>query len=107
MNKRTNLLAAALGALVSIATAVAPAYAAPSVDPHHSAPNTPGDLDNFDVIGAQGIHSNSVVSFRQVVRGVAGGTVPTSHPGQPLDGAEVLGYVFPTTLKSTGAGDKP
>ena len=36
------------------------------------------------------------------VQGVAGRTVPKAH-GQ-LDGAPVLGYVFPTTLKATDVG---
>jgi hypothetical protein len=40
--------------------------------------------------------------FEQRVRGVAGGTVP-SAAGR-LDGAPVLGYVFPTTLEPTDVG---
>lgn len=40
--------------------------------------------------------------FEQQVRGTAGGTVPSAR-GQ-LDGAPVLGYVFPTTLQATDVG---
>jgi hypothetical protein len=40
--------------------------------------------------------------FEQTVAGKAGGTVPT--PAGQLDGAPVLGYVFPTTLAPTDVG---
>ena len=40
--------------------------------------------------------------FEQKVSGRAGGTVPAARGG--LDGAPVLGYVFPTTLASTDVG---
>lgn len=40
--------------------------------------------------------------FEQQVRGTAGATVPSAR-GQ-LDGAPVLGYVFPTTLQATDVG---
>lgn len=40
--------------------------------------------------------------FEQKVRGTAGGTKPKAIG--KLDGAPVLGYVFPTTLKSTDVG---
>lgn len=43
--------------------------------------------------------------FEQTVAGVAGQTVPTAA-GQ-LDGAPVLGYVFPTTLKPEDVGFNP
>ena len=40
--------------------------------------------------------------FEQKLSGKAGGTVPTAHGA--LDGAPVLGYVFPTTLSSIDVG---
>jgi len=40
--------------------------------------------------------------FEQTVKGTAGKTVPT--PKGSVDGAPVLGYVFPTTLKPEDAG---
>lgn len=43
--------------------------------------------------------------FEQKVEGAAGGTVP--HPRGELDGAPVVGYVFPTTLKSEDVGFSP
>lgn len=39
------------------------------------------------------------------VAGVAGNTVP--QPAGQLDGAPVLGYVFPTSLKPTDVGFRP
>ncbi|HYO80277.1 MAG TPA: hypothetical protein VES20_02665 [Bryobacteraceae bacterium] len=43
--------------------------------------------------------------FEQKVEGSAGGTLP--RPRGELDGAPVLGYVFPTTLKSEDVGFSP
>lgn len=43
--------------------------------------------------------------FEQDVRGTAGATAPT--PRGQLDGAPVLGYVFPTTLSPTDVGFAP
>lgn len=40
--------------------------------------------------------------FEQEVRGIAGATVPTANGA--LDGAPVLGHVFPTTLSPTDVG---
>ena len=40
--------------------------------------------------------------FEQTVKGTAGNTLPTPKGG--VDGAPVLGYVFPTTLKPEDAG---
>lgn len=40
--------------------------------------------------------------FEQTVQGIAGGTSPT--PAGQLDGAPVLGYVFPTTLSPRDVG---
>lgn len=46
-----------------------------------------------------------VLVFEQQVNGAMGGTLP-SQAGQ-LDGAPVLGYVFPTTLQSEDVGFNP
>lgn len=46
--------------------------------------------------------SLNMLVFEQTVRGKAGRTTPDAA-GQ-MDGAPVLGYVFPTTLKSTDVG---
>ena len=46
-----------------------------------------------------------VVVFEVQVEGTAGGTVPT--PRGELDGAPVLGYVFPTTLRPEQVGFAP
>jgi hypothetical protein len=43
------------------------------------------------------IEELDLLVFRQEVKGKAGGTVP--EPNGELDGAPVLGYVFPTTLQ--------
>jgi len=40
--------------------------------------------------------------FEQIVKGMAGKTLP--KPKGSVDGAPVLGYVFPTTLKPEDAG---
>jgi hypothetical protein len=48
------------------------------------------------------IKSLDALVFEQKVQGTAGGTKPKAIG--KLDGAPVLGYVFPTTLKSTDVG---
>jgi hypothetical protein len=48
------------------------------------------------------VESLDLLVFEQDVRGVAGATTPVAV-GQ-LDGAPVLGYVFPTTLKAEDVG---
>jgi hypothetical protein len=43
--------------------------------------------------------------FEATVKGAAGGTVPAARGG--LDGAPVLGYAYPTTLKAEDVGFSP
>jgi hypothetical protein len=59
---------------------------------------------DFDVTAASVTHlaDLDLLVFEQQVSGTAGGTTPKAR-GQ-LDGAPVLGYVFPTSLKSTDVG---
>lgn len=59
---------------------------------------------DFDVTRASVSHLTDLdlLVFEQQVAGTAGGTVPRRQ-GQ-LDGAPVLGYVFPTTLKPAAVG---
>jgi hypothetical protein len=59
---------------------------------------------DFDVTAASVSHlaDLDVLVFEQVVTGTAGKTTPAAR-GQ-LDGAPVLGYVFPTSLKATDVG---
>ncbi|MEP1034184.1 hypothetical protein [Ekhidna sp.] len=60
-----------------------------------------GDLK---ITKAQVVHDGSLehLVFSITVKGTAGKSVPT--PAGQLDGAPVLGYVFPTNLKSTDVG---
>jgi hypothetical protein len=55
--------------------------------------------DNLQITDAsvEYIEDLDLLVFQQEVKGKAGGTVP--EPNGQLDGAPVLGYVFPTTLK--------
>ena len=48
------------------------------------------------------IEDLDVLVFEQTVEGKAGNTVP--EPAGQMDGAPVLGYVFPTSLRSTDVG---
>ena len=59
---------------------------------------------DFDLQSASVTHLQDldVLIFEQRVTGTAGGTTP--KPAGQLDGAPVLGYVFPTTLTSTDVG---
>lgn len=59
---------------------------------------------DFDLTSASVTHLKDLdlLVFEQQVAGAAGGTTPA--PRGQLDGAPVLGYVFPTTLKSTDVG---
>jgi len=76
-----------------------------TADEMSSAPVTPVQ-DSADLqIRAAKIHymkDLDLLVFEQDVRGRAGKTIPESK-GQ-MDGAPVLGYVFPTTLKSQDVG---
>jgi hypothetical protein len=59
---------------------------------------------DFDLTAASVTHvvDLDLLVFEQQVAGTAGGTTPT--PKGTLDGAPVLGYVFPTSLPSTAVG---
>lgn len=59
---------------------------------------------DFDVTAATVTHvaDLDLLVFEQQVAGTAGKTVP--RPNGALDGAPVLGYVFPTNLPPTAAG---
>lgn len=65
----------------------------------------PPEVDsNFDLTLAEGIYNDDLeqIVMTITVAGDAGGTIPT--PAGQLDGAPVLGYVFPTTLSSNDVG---
>lgn len=59
---------------------------------------------DFDLTAASVTHlaDLDLLVFEQQVAGTAGGTTPKPHGA--LDGAPVLGYVFPTSLPSTAVG---
>ena len=59
---------------------------------------------DFDITAASVTYVGEMdlLVFEQQVAGSAGATTPTAH-GQ-LDGAPVLGHVFPTSLKPTDVG---
>jgi hypothetical protein len=59
---------------------------------------------DFDLTVASVTHvaDLDLLVFEQQVAGTAGGTTPTPHGA--LDGAPVLGYVFPTSLPSSAVG---
>lgn len=59
---------------------------------------------NFDLVTTKAIYNKDLEQIEMTieVKGVAGSTIPTAI-GQ-LDGAPVLGYVFPTTLNSNDVG---
>jgi len=65
--------------------------------------STPGD-DNFSIIKARVTHDEHLgqTIWEITVKGTAGATTPT--PVGQLNGAPVLGYVFPTSLKSSDVG---
>ncbi|MDN5210449.1 hypothetical protein QQ020_00270 [Fulvivirgaceae bacterium BMA12] len=64
----------------------------------------PYDNDDFAIQNVKVTHkSDFAVSIWEIeVKGTAGKTTP--KPNGQLDGAPVLGYVFPTSLKSTDVG---
>lgn len=83
------LACAALAAILPVAAAAEPSgYKGP----------------DFDLTAASVVHvaDLDLLVFEQEVAGNAGGTTPA--PRGRLDGAPVLGYVFPTTLKPTDVG---
>lgn len=65
------------------------------------------DNEDFKIIGVQVTHKADlgVTVWEIKVNGQAGATVPT--PAGQLDGAPVLGYVFPTDLATTDVGFNP
>lgn len=81
--------------LVLIAAALA--WATPAQAQSYNGPD-------FDLAAASVTHVSDLdlLVFEQRVAGTAGGTTPKPHGS--LDGAPVLGYVFPTSLKSTDVG---
>lgn len=60
--------------------------------------------DNFSIQGVTVTHQEDlgITVWKINVKGLAGATTPT--PAGQMDGAPVLGYVFPTSLKSTDVG---
>ena len=65
------------------------------------APATTADLD-LTAASVRLIESLDLLVFEQEVTGTAGATVP--DPAGGMDGAPVLGYVFPTTLSPNDVG---
>lgn len=64
----------------------------------------PYDNDDFQIAGVEVTHKEDLgLTLWEIrVKGTAGRTVP--EPAGQLDGAPVLGYVFPTSLKPTDVG---
>ncbi len=84
-----------------------PIGVAGAVEPEAAA-SVPGDGSaDFVLTGAQVqyLADLDLLVFEQSVAGKAGGTLPQAK-GQ-LDGAPVLGYVFPTTLRAEDVGFGP
>ena len=75
-----------------------------STDDQPVAPQTDPPPADFDLTAASATYDEELghVVFTIDVAGAAGATVPT--PAGQLDGAPVLGYVFPTTLSATDVG---
>ncbi len=59
---------------------------------------------NFDLLTTKAVYNDDLeqIEMTMTVEGLAGATVPT--PAGQLDGAPVLGYVFPTSLTSNDVG---
>ena len=68
------------------------------------AQKNPYDNNDFQIVAVQVTHEKDlgVIVWEIAVNGKAGKTVP--NPVGQLDGAPVLGYVFPTDLKPTDVG---
>lgn len=68
------------------------------------AQKSPYDTSDFQISAAQVTHETDlgVTVWEVAVKGNAGATIPT--PAGQLDGAPVLGYVFPTSLQPTDVG---
>lgn len=67
----------------------------------------PYNNDDFAIKSVDVVHMNdlNVTVWEIRVKGLAGTTTPV--PNGQLDGAPVLGYVFPTSLKPTDVGFSP
>lgn len=68
------------------------------------AQKSPYNTPDFQISAAQVTHETDlgVTVWEVAVKGNAGATIPT--PAGQLDGAPVLGYVFPTSLQPTDVG---
>lgn len=68
------------------------------------AQDRPYNNDDFTITSAEVIHLEDlgVTVWKINVKGMAGKTTPT--PNGAMDGAPVLGYVFPTSLQPTDVG---
>lgn len=77
-----------------------PAPVAQAISPVAPTPKSP----DLEVTGTsvRYLKEADLLIFEQTVKGTAGKTLP--KPKGKLDGAPVLGYVFPTTLKPEDAG---
>ena len=87
------LIATVLSVLLSVPS--------PSAEARVEAPEKTPDLE-VTAATVRYVDDLDLLVFEQVVEGKAGGTMPNAK-GQ-LDGAPVLGYVFPTNLSSTDVG---
>jgi len=79
----------------------------PANGPHVTTITPIAKTDDLVLTGAT-VHRNTALDllvFEMSVKGTAGGTRPA--PRGQLDGAPVLGYVFPTTLKPEDVGFSP
>ena len=84
---------------VAVAVMGSSVLAVPSIHPHTEDPD--GHLDIEDTTAIHHPTAGTLV-FTQHVAGTGGGLVPDEFG--PLDGAPVLGYVFPTTLALEDVG---
>ena len=91
--------------LIALPLTIAAALACSASDDAAVGPPTgPPPPADFDIAAATATYDPELdhVVFSIEVAGQAGATVPT--PAGQLDGAPVLGYVFPTTLSSADVG---
>ena len=87
--------------LAIIVTVIALALSMPLEAAEPLPPTRTSDLDIKDA-SVELIEHLGVVVFEMQVEGIAGGTLP--EPAGQLDGAPVLGYVFPTSLRPEQVG---
>jgi len=92
-----STLDALLPLLLALSFMAAPAAPAQEVEPTSA-------TSDLAVTDARVTHHEALdlLAFSVTVEGTAGATTPT--PNGALDGAPVLGYVFPTTLPATAVG---